>query len=116
MVMGLRLFEKTCQLLSMSGLTKVSGVKPWKCPCAARREGASLSCHLALLCGTSFQTLSPSALLLARFLLPLILSTIGIGIGIVLLEAQQADLPNYRESHVQKVTRMKKRKKQNRKD
>ena len=75
MVMGLRLFEKTCQLLSMSGLTKVSGVKPWKCPCAARREGASLSCHLALLCGTSFQTLSPSALLLARFLLPLILST-----------------------------------------
>ena len=41
---------------------------------------------------------------------------IGIGIGIVLLETQQADLPNYRESHVQKVTRMKKRKKQNRKD
>ena len=37
-------------------------------------------------------------------------------IGIVLLEAQQADLPNYRESHVQEVTRMKKRKKQNRKD
>ena len=32
-----------------------------------------------------------------------------VGIGIVLLEAQQADLPNYRESHVQKVTRMKKK-------
>ena len=40
----------------------------------------------------------------------------GIGIGIVLLEAQQADLPYYRESHVQEVTRMKKERKQNRKD
>ena len=68
------LLENTPAILSMSGLTKVSGVKPWRCPCAARREGTSVSCHLALLCGTSFQTLSPSALFLARFLLPLILS------------------------------------------
>ena len=38
------------------------------------------------------------------------------GIGTVLLEAQQADLPYYRESHVQEVTRMKKERKQNRED
>ena len=43
-------------------------------------------------------------------------SSVGIGIGIVLLEAQQADLPYYRESRVQEVTRMKKERKQNRKD
>ena len=50
--------------------------KTLEMPIAARREGASLSCHLALRCGTSFQTLSPSALLLARFLLPLLLSSL----------------------------------------
>ena len=59
--------------------------KTFEGPCAARREGASFSCHLALLCGTSFQTLSPSALLLARFLLPLILSTILTSTRLVLL-------------------------------
>ena len=40
----------------------------------------------------------------------------GIGSGIALLETQQADLPYYLESHVQKVTRnirMKKTEKQN---